>query len=158
MWQVRWIAAELILKMSDTGQIDEFMQQLGHAEGMALAEPLIYGQRLAEMKGPKNPEQIAAEYAEPGHPVQARLTALAYYYRVGTKQDLPKVQRFATDKQKAPQCKEGARDCEWKCEYQTETKDVKTVGDFVNYCVVPAMEKRAPTDKLKQEKTAPSPK
>ena len=41
MWQVRWIAAELVLKMSDTSHIDEFMRQLARAEGMAISEPLM---------------------------------------------------------------------------------------------------------------------
>jgi hypothetical protein len=152
MWQVRWIAAELILKMSDTSEIDEFMRNLGRAQGLSISEPLIYGARLAEMKGPKKPQDIADRYAGQGNSVPARLTALSYYYRVGTKEQLSKVEGYANDKSKVPECSESAKECEWKCEYKKETKDVKTVGDFVEYCVKPAMEGRSEADKKAAEK------
>ena len=46
-----------------------------------------------------------------------------------------------------PDCKEGAEDDEWKCALgeskSQDLKDIKTLGDFAQYCVKPAMEKRA---------------
>jgi hypothetical protein len=152
MWQVRWIAAELVLKMSDTSQVDEFMRNLSRAEGMSISEPLIYGARLAEMKGPIKAEDLAARYSDKGNSVPVRLTALAYYYREGKKEDLGKVEQHAADKTKVPACKESAKECEWKCDYKGETKEITTVGEFVEYCVKPAMEKRSVSDKKDGEK------
>ena len=81
-----------------------------------------------------------------GNPVPVRLTALGYYYNVGTPADLPKIADYTGDKAAAPKCKADAKDCDWKCEIQTdkgsETKEIKTVGEFVEFCVKPAMEKR----------------
>jgi hypothetical protein len=60
---------------------------------------------------------------------------------------LSKVEPYAKDKEATPKCKADAKECEWKCTVHgasgDETKDVKTVGDFVELCVVPAMQKRA---------------
>jgi len=51
-----------------------------------------------------------------------------------------------SDKTATPKCKADAKDCDWKCDVQTgkgsETKEVTTVGEFVEYCVKPAMEKK----------------
>jgi hypothetical protein len=152
MWQVRWIAAELVLKMSDTSHVDEFMRNLSRAEGMSISEPLIYGARLAEMKGPIKPADLAARYASTGNSVPVRLTALAYYYRDAGKDQLSKVEPYANDRAKVPQCKEDAKECEWKCDYKEQTKDITTVGEFVEYCVKPAMEKRGGDGKKQEEK------
>jgi hypothetical protein len=142
-WKVRWVAAQLVLKMSETPQLPEFFQKIGQADNMALTEPLLYGQLLSTMKGSPPPAEIAAKYASSGHPVPVRLTALAYYYSVGTAADLPKVQSYAADKSAAPKCAKDAKDCEWKCVVNAEQKEVTTVGEFVEFCVKPAMEKRA---------------
>jgi hypothetical protein len=145
-WKVRWVAAELVLKMSDTSQLDEFMRHIGRAEGMAISEPLRYGALIGDMKGATKPEVLVGKYVGTGNPVQVRLTALGYYYDRGTKADLPKVHRFMGHKERVPECKADANDCEWKCTVskanQEETKDISTVGEFVEYCVVPAMERR----------------
>jgi hypothetical protein len=145
-WKVRWVAAELVLRMSDTSQVDEFMRELGGAKGMAMTEPLRYGPLIGEMKGSTPPEKLVQRYMGKGHPVQARLSALGYYYERGTTADLPLVDKFADDKTKVPACNEGAEECEWKCAIDVgankEEKNVETVGDFVRYCLKPAMEKR----------------
>ena len=79
-------------------------------------------------------------------PVPARVTALGYYYNRGTAADLPKLSHFASDRTKTPTCAEDDKDCEWKCEVDAdgkrETKDITTVGEFFDFCVKPAMEKR----------------
>jgi hypothetical protein len=155
-WKVRWVAAELVLKMSAPQHLDEFMQRLGKADNMALTEPLRYGALIGEMKGTPSPKQIADKYAQTGNPVQARLSALAYYYDQGTREQLPEVESYSEDRAKVPECKEGVQDCEWKCTVgegqQQETKDITTVGEFVRYCVKPAMEKRTKAAQPKDKK------
>ncbi len=148
-WKIRWVAADLVLKMSDASQIGEFMQKLCRADHQSLAEPTQYGQRMSEMKG--KPEQQVDGYLSSGHCVQDRLAALGYYYSAGTKQDLSKVTPYENDRQKTPQCKDDAQGCEWKCAVgegkDQQVKDVSTVGEFVQYCVEPAMKKREPDAK-----------
>jgi hypothetical protein len=146
-WKVRWVAAELVLRMSDTSHLGEFMNQLGKTEGLAITEIIRYGQLIADMKGPIPPEQVIEKYAQKGHPVEARLSALGFYYERGTKADLPKVLPYAGDNTKVPECLKDAKDCDWKCVAQgdsgaQEDKEIKTVGDFVNFCLKPHMEKR----------------
>ncbi|HXK19326.1 MAG TPA: hypothetical protein VNG33_16045 [Polyangiaceae bacterium] len=147
-WKVRWVAAELVLKMSETPQLPEFFSKLAGAENMAITEPLKYGQLLANMKGTPPPAEVAEKYAGTGHPVQDRLAALGYYYSVGTSADLSKISSYGSDKTATPKCKTDAKDCDWKCDVQTdkgsETKEVTTLGEFVEHCVKPAMEKRKP--------------
>ncbi|MES1174499.1 MAG: hypothetical protein ABUL62_09220 [Myxococcales bacterium] len=146
-WKVRWVAASLVLKMSDTSQMPEFMSKLGQADGLAITEPLSYGGLLADLKGTPPPAAIAEKYSATGNSVAARLTALSYYYSSGTAADAAKVDAYAKDSAATPKCKPDAKECEWKCTVQgasgDETKDIKTVGEFVEFCVKPAMDKRA---------------
>jgi hypothetical protein len=145
-WKVRWVAAEMALKMSDTSQLPEFMEKIGKAEGMAITEPLRYGSLIAAMKGPTAPVTVISPYIGSSHPVPARLTALGYYYEKGTKSDVAKLSHLEGDHSKTPTCAKDADGCEWKCEVEgegkRETKDIATVGEFFTYCVKPAMEKR----------------
>ena len=146
-WKVRWVAASLVLKMSDTSQMPEFMSKLGQAEGLAITEPLSYGGLLSDLKGTPPPAAIAEKYSAAGNSVAARLTALSYYYSSGTAADAAKVAAYVKDSTATPKCKPDAKECEWKCTVQgasgDETKDIKTVGEFVEFCVKPAMDKRA---------------
>jgi hypothetical protein len=150
-WKVRWVAAELVLKMSDTSQLDEFMRNIGRAEGMAISEPLRYGALIGDMKGATKPQQLVDRYAGTGNPAQVRLSALGFYYNRGTKADVPRVQRYTDDKQRVPECKAEAQECEWKCTVskggKQEEKEISTVGDFVEHCVIPAMERRTAENK-----------
>ncbi|HET9933447.1 MAG TPA: hypothetical protein VFQ35_22235, partial [Polyangiaceae bacterium] len=145
-WKVRWVAAELILKTSDTSELPEFFSKLGQAEGFSITEPLRYGALIAAMKGSPPPAEVVDKYATPSHPVPVRMSALGYYFEKGTKADLGKVEQYAADKAKAPTCKESAKECEWKCEVTAgdkhETKEITTLGEFVTYCIKPAMEAR----------------
>jgi HEAT repeat protein len=148
-WKVRWVAAELILKMSDSSQIDEFMSHIGHVKGMSITEPLRYGQLIGELKKVKtDPVESIDKYSETKYPVTVRLSALGYYYQGGSKNDLAKVDRYASDNEKVPECIPGAKECEWKCTVEaggkSDEKTVQTVGDFVSFCIKPALEKRAP--------------
>lgn len=141
-WKVRWVAAELVLKMSDATQLDEFFAKLSKVEHMSLTEPLMYGLRLKDIKGASD---AVDKYASSGA-VQTRLVALGYYYNVGTAAQLGKVEPYAKDGAKVPECKEDQKDCEWKCTYgegdKKEPKEVHTLGDYVTYCVKPAMSAR----------------
>jgi hypothetical protein len=145
-WKVRWVAAGLVLRMSDTPDLEGFFARLGKVRGMSISEPLRYGALLASMKGSPTPAEAAEKYSAPPHPVPVRMSALGYYYAVGTKAELPKVEAYERDKAKAPACPKDAKECEWMCEVagagKRETKDILTLGDFVTYCIKPAMEAR----------------
>jgi hypothetical protein len=84
-----------------------------------------------------------------------RLSALGYWYEKGTKDELGQVEPYSSDRTKIPQCPEDSKDCEWKCAVgegkNQEVKDITTVGEFVSYCVKPAMEKRAPQSDQKKK-------
>jgi hypothetical protein len=149
-WKIRWVAAELALKMSDTGQIDEFFDRLGKAKGLALTEPIRYGTILAEMKGPKQPLDLVQQYAQKQYPVNVRLSALGYWYHKGTPKDLPQLEPFTTDRTKIPECRGGA-DCGWQCQVGQELKEISTVSDFVQYCVRPEMERKKEPDKKEKK-------
>jgi hypothetical protein len=145
-WKVRWVAAELVLKMSDTSQLKEFFERAGRIEGMAITEPLRYGALIGSMKGPAKPAEVVSGFLGPSHPAPARLTAFGYYYNHGTKADLGRLSGYESDRQHTPACAKDAQDCEWKCEVaadgKRETKDISTIGEFVEFCVKPAVEKR----------------
>jgi hypothetical protein len=145
-WKVRWVAAELVLRMSDTSQLPEFFEHIGKVRGMAITEPLRYGAVISEMKGPTKPADAVSPFLGSSHAVPERVTALGYYYNRGTAADLPKLSHFSSDKSKTPSCAQDDKDCEWKCEVDAEgkreTKDITTVGEFFDFCVKPAMEKR----------------
>ena len=150
-WKIRWVAAELVIKMSETNQLDEFMGKLANVRHMAITEPLRYGALIGEMKGKDKPEAIIDKYTSGSQATSVRLAALGYYYEWGAKPEIGKVEPFANERDKVPDCKEGAADCEWKCAVgegkSQEIKDIKTLGEFVQYCVKPAMEKRATSKK-----------
>lgn len=146
-WKVRWLSAELILKMSDVSQVDEFMSHLRNVKHMSLTEPLRYGSLIGEMKKAKvDPIDLIVRYSTSAYEPPVRLSALGYYYEKGTRADLEKVDRYAHDTAKVPGCSKEAQECEWKCTVDEGTqqaeKTVDTIGDFVSYCLEPAMTKR----------------
>ena len=145
-WKVRWVAAGLILRMSETKDLEEFFTRLGKVRGMSISEPLRYGALLSSMKGPPSPAEVSEKYARAPYPAPVRTSALGYYYAIGTRADLGKVAPYELDRTHAPTCKKDSKECEWKCEVSTagkqETKEIVTLGDFVTYCIKPAMEAR----------------
>lgn len=145
-WQVRWVAASLLLEMSEAQHLAEFMTRLGETKHMALTEALAYGPQLHDVKDAR-PAELVERYARRDQPVEARLVALGYYYRHGTQADLSRLAAYAEDNQRVPRCLPEARDCDWECavvEGDTrEVKKVATVGDFVEYCIKPALAARA---------------
>jgi hypothetical protein len=156
-WKIRWMAADLVMSMSkDSAQVEEFMAKLSeHGAKLAISEPLQYGFRLGELKGKIKPEELADRFAKPEYSAAVRTTALSYYFHRGEAKDLGKVTRYETDTAKvpdAPACDE-PMGCAWECEVskgkESEVKEVKTIGEFVTYCVKPAMEKRKDDPKKK---------
>jgi hypothetical protein len=151
-WQVRWTAASLLLKMTEAKDLPEFMNRLGKIKHMALSEPLAYGPLLSEVKG-EPAATLASRYAAGSFPTPVRLSALGYFYRFGDVRDTAWINQYATDKDKVPSCPAKAEECEWKCDVAaangaSESKEVETIGDFVSYCIVPALKSRpepAPT-------------
>ena len=153
-WKIRWVAAELVLKMSEAKHLPEFFRKLSAARGMSMSEPLLYGSLLPKLKGGDG-LKLAEKYATGAHSVNVRLSALGYFYEHGDKTQLGKVARYENDRAKVPECDEDADDCEWKCNIpkgkESEEKEVETVGDFVKYCIKPAMEKREKAAPKKKE-------
>lgn len=144
-WQVRWTVASLLLRMSEAKHLDEFMTRLGRTKTLAMSEPLAYGPLLAGLKG-FTPESMIPKYADVKQPVPLRLTALGYYYRFGNKTDVSKVQAYAKDSAKVPPCPAEAQACAWQCGVTENDKqvlkEVTTVGEFVNYCILPGLASR----------------
>jgi hypothetical protein len=146
-WKVRWVAAGTVLRMSSTDQLPEFMSKLPPgAVGFAMTEPLSYGQAIGQMtvKGPK-PREAVLPFLKEGN-LGARLTALGFFYANGKASDLPVVQPLENERTLVP--KNDDPEAKWQCEVpkadgkETETKDIKDVGEFVKFCVVPAMKAR----------------
>jgi hypothetical protein len=161
-WKVRWVAAELVLKMSEVVHLDEFMNKLGGLREMAITEPIRYGKLIAGLPGSPPARDVIARYAERGRPAPVRLTALGYYLDQGTQDQLATLEGYSADGTRVPGCGRGAEGCEWRCEVsnagQQVPKEISTVGDFVQYCVKPAVLARvaalAPAAKGGAEATA----
>jgi hypothetical protein len=151
-WKVRWVAAELVLKMSEASQLNEFMAQLGTVREMAITEPIRYGKLIAGLPGAPLVRDAIGAYAAAGQPAPVRLTALGYYLDQGTRDHLAALERMAMDTTRVPECAQNAEGCEWRCEIASDgqqvVKPVQTVGEFVQYCVKPAILARATVDTL----------
>jgi len=142
------VAAGTVLRMSSTDQLGEFMSHLpaGLAPGFALTEPLSYGGLIEKMtvKGPKPREAVMPFLKEGG--LAARLTALGFFYATGKTADVKVLAPFENDRFPVPRTDDP--EAKWQCEVpkadgkETETKDIKDVGEFVRFCVTPAMKAR----------------
>jgi hypothetical protein len=145
-WKVRWVAAELVLKLSQAPHLAEFMSKLAGVRNLAITEPMRYGELLAQLPGSPPVRESIAAFATAQQPIPVRLTALGYYLDQGTRDQLRLVESYATDRSRIPACAKGAEGCAWECEVaeagQQVVKPVQTLGDFVEYCVKPAMQRR----------------
>jgi hypothetical protein len=147
-WKVRWVAAGTVLRMSSTDQLGEFMSHLpgGLAPGFAMTEPLSYGGLIDKMtvKGPK-PREAVVPFLKEGS-LAARLTALGFFYATGKAADAKVLAPYEADRFPVP--KTDDPEAKWQCEVpkadgkENETKDIKDVGEFVRFCVTPAMKAR----------------
>ena len=148
-WKVRRVAAATVLRMSKAQHAEEFLGKLPtDPKGFALPEALTYGALLGDLKDGK-PLDTLSKYFGNGTAVQ-RTVALGYWYSFGTPKDLPTLAPFENDTAAAPTCDADA-DCKWSCDVAKEgapkdapkeTKEVKTIGDFVRYCVEPEMKSK----------------
>lgn len=158
-WKIRRAAAGTVLKMSTLKNVDEFMTKLDTVnKGFAMPEALTYGALLGDLKDGSPAEALKRWFSSGGTP--ARTSALAYWFTFGTNADLGAVQSFESDGQKIPAC-ETDPDCKWSCEVpkegakdpkEREAKDIATIGDFVKYCIEPAMRERKPDAKKDEKK------
>jgi hypothetical protein len=146
-WKVRWVAAELVLKMSDTSQLGEFMAKLGTVRQMAITEPIRYGKLIAALPGAPPARDLIAPFAAAGHPPAVRLAALGHYLDQGSTAQLATLEAMVQDPTRVPECAKEAEGCEWICEVSNEgqrvVKPVQTIGEFVRWCVKPAILARA---------------
>lgn len=160
-WKIRRAAAMTVLKMSTVKNLDEFMSKLpeGAAKGFAMPEALAYGASFGDLKE-GNPLEAAKKYFTTGSPA-ARASAISYMFTYGTVADLGVVQPLENEKANVPVC-DSDPECKWSCEVakegakdpakEREAKDIKTVGDFVRFCIEPAMKERKPEPPKKDEK------
>ncbi len=161
-WKIRWVAAELALETSEAKHLAEFMKHLGSVRNMAITEPIRYGKLIGSLKGAQSYPALVNPYKERSQPAPVRLAAFGYYLEHGRANQLDEVEGFAKDGMRVPECAAGADQCEWNCEVvegkDQVVKEIKTVGDFVEYCVKPAMAKRVPFGSAGKTTTASAPK
>jgi hypothetical protein len=148
-WKVRWVAADLVLKTMTTKSIPEFMRKLptSAATKFALPEATQYGSRISKMDAPAGepkPKEAILPYLN-AKELGPKLTALGFFFAEGKKVDLSVVQSHEGDKTPVSKC-EKDDECHWTCvvpkapgSQETEEKNITTVGEFVKYCVEPAM-------------------
>ncbi|MEZ4293604.1 MAG: hypothetical protein R3B70_01410 [Polyangiaceae bacterium] len=161
-WKIRRVAAATVLKMSTVKHLDEFMSKLpADGKNFAMAEAITYGAIIGELKEGNVPE-VLKKHLTSG-PGVVRTTALSYYLTLGNKTQIEEVRPLESDSTSAPSC-DLDYDCRWACEVpkegakdpkdpkEREQKEIRTVGDFVKYCVEPAMLDRAPEAKKDEAK------
>lgn len=165
-WQVRWVAAQYAIRMSDTSQIPEIFSHFPKIrDDFAMTEALSYGDwmgspdRMAEKDGKTARAQLEPYFRDPSVPI--RISALGWFYGHGTKSDVEYLKQHAEDRSAVPRCTEEQTNCEWKCYIdkeggkpgEKEPKDVTNVGEFVRYCIISNIKDRTedPARKKKDE-------
>jgi hypothetical protein len=152
-WKVRRAAAYTVLKMSTVKHVDEFMSKLPEGQltkTWAMPEALSYGSFLGDLKEGK-PLDALKRYFDRGTVAQ-RTTALSYWYTFGSKKQVRELEAYENDRTRLPNC-ESDPECKWACDVpkegskDVETKDIKTVGEFVSLCIVPYMKTKEPEAK-----------
>lgn len=147
-WKTRWVAGETVLKtFSSTKQVPDFLARLPKtsATKMGMTEPLSYASKIRQLEGDPKPRDILAPHLT-SRDFGARMTALGYFWE-GKKADRGVVQPFENDATPLPKC-EKEDECSWSCDVpkpgnpkETEPKELKTVGEYVKFCLVPSMDK-----------------
>lgn len=166
-WKVRWVAASLLLRLSDAAGLERFMNELGRVKSLPMAEALSYGALLDSVSG-IDVRAVVTRYSAQGEPAPVRLSALSHYYGAGTQADVARLRGLTSDPTSVPPCpsSEGPRadpdagECAYVCVVtegdQKVEKEVRTVGQFVQYCIIPAAETRSSTTAAKPAIAAPS--
>ena len=153
-WKVRKAAAGTVLRLSTVKNTDEFFQSLDSAKkNFAMPEALTYGALLGDLKEGVVLDALKKHMTSGGF--QGRTSALSYYLDRGTSADVPALKAFESDSTKISGC-ESEPECKWVCEVpkegakdpnERENKEIKTVGDFVKFCVVPTASSKQPEKK-----------
>jgi hypothetical protein len=149
-WKVRWVAASLVLKTIGTKQVPDFMARLPKtpAQKMGMTEPLSYGQLIAKMDPPPGepkPRDAITPYLQ-SRDLGPKLVALGFFYE-GKVADHGVVKPHESDPTPLPKC-EKDDECDWKCDVpkpgsqEKEPRELKTVGEFVTFCLIPSMDKK----------------
>jgi hypothetical protein len=148
-WKVRWVAFELAFTTFTLKQVPDFMSRLpkSHTTKMAQTEPLTYAGVLRDkIEGdPKAKLDAILPYLN-SKDLGPKLTALGYFW-AGKKSDRGHVQPHAEDPALLPKC-DKEDECNWNCDVpkpgnskETESREVKTVGEWVKICLIPNMDK-----------------
>jgi hypothetical protein len=148
-WKIRWVAASLLLRTASTKQVPEFLARLPKtpAAKMGMTEPLSYGELIRKMEpaaGEPKPLDVIKPYLA-SRELGAKLTALGFFWE-GKKADQGLVSGMAEDPMLLPKC-EKEDECSWQCDVpkapaskEMEPKELKTVGEFVKFCLLQTME------------------
>ncbi len=149
-WKVRWVAASLVLKTSSTKDLPRFMTHLPTSPAVksGMTEGLAYGGLIAKIEpgpGDPKPREAITPYLN-AREFGPKMTALGFFYN-GKKADIPVVKSHEEDNTPVPKC-DKEEECGWT--YDTpkaggqpgdkESKDLKTVGEFVKYVLIPSMD------------------
>lgn len=163
-WKVRRAAAGTVLKMSTVKHVDEFMSKLPDgSRDFAMAEALSYGASIGDLKDGKPLEAITKYFTSGSAAVRA--SALSYFFTHGTAEHLSILEPLKNEAARAPSCDRDP-ECKWVCDVpkagasdpkERESKEIKTLGEFVQHCIVPAVKERAAAktaskDEKKEEK------
>jgi hypothetical protein len=157
-WTVRRLAAATVLQMSTVKHVDEFMTNLADkaTKNFNLPESITYGAYLGNLKE-GDAKKALVPFMDRGKP-QTRMAAISYWFEYGTKNDIAAVKPYESDRTAVPECDKDAG-CDWTCVIgegdKKETKEIKTVGDFVTFCIEPQMMLNEPKKKEDEKKDAP---
>lgn len=165
-WKVRYTAAMAVIDLMKSEKeksgtnVKEFLDKLpAKADGakMGLAEFHTYAKAIAALPDSFKPKDALSE-ALTSPKFGAKMVGLGYYVEAGLPADAAALKKFETDKDAIPKC-EADDDCGWDrgCDVpkaggkpdETETKPVATVGEYVLYCVLPQIDRRAKTPEKK---------
>ena len=150
-WKTRWVAGETILKtFGSTKQIPDFLNRLPKtpATKSGMTESLSFAGKMRQME-PSPGDPKARDVLVPfltSREFGAKMTALGFFWE-GKKADRGVVAPFESDTTPLPKCDKDD-DCSWSCDVpkasapkETEPKELKTVGEYVKFCLVPSMDK-----------------
>jgi hypothetical protein len=158
-WKVRRAAAATLLKMSQVKHIREFLNALPDGKPFALAEALTYGALLGELKEGKPLDELKPFFST--GTAASKTSAIAYYYTYGTSAEVPDLAPLMAEGEYGPAATptcDSDPDCKWICEVpkegsqEREKKEIKTIPDFVRFCIEPAMKDRKPEAGKEQKK------
>lgn len=142
-WKLRWLAAEQLLRSGKAELLGRFMEHLEPVRHMALTEPLRYGALIAKLGGTDPGATALLGYTRSPHSPAVRVTALGYFLQQGGSAQLPTLERLGSDTTAVPSCRSEPADCEWSCtvggEAGPEDRNIETIGQFVRFCVLPAI-------------------